>query len=226
MSSNRARTAYDLTNASAERRAASATATRTAWDFLARNPFIISCALIGIFLVVTLLRPTQFLPAHDETKTLTVGAMTATLRTNTGPRHVEEGDAFEVDLTVAGIRGHVGACPVNAVAATAVAPGTELAVVEELQFSRATCSGSATWLVGTKKAGRIIVAVTLTRHDERSRTPSVGTLSVGADSEPATQFSDALVGGLAALLAALIASLSAGKRVDLTGTRTAAVSFS
>ena len=181
-------------------------------DFFSRNPpVIIACAIIGVFIVVTMVRPSRFVPAHDESAPLTYGTITGTLKTNTGPSHVEEGDAFEVDLSISGTRVK-GECPAATLTATAVAPGVDVAPAQRLTVSELTCAGSASWLVGTKKGGRVIVAVTLAKKNVRTRvTSDVASATVGTDVERETKFSDALVGGLAALFAALITSLSAKK---------------
>lgn len=204
---------YAQTNADMESPASIGPVALAVKDFFGRNSFvIIACAIIGVFIVVTMVRPSRFLPAHDESALLASGLITGTLKTNTGRRHVEEGDAFEVDLSVSGKRAKGAKCPAASLTATAVAPGVDLASAQRLAVSDVTCAGSASWLVGTKRGGRVIVAVTLAKRDVRAHTTSdVTSAAVGTDVERGTQLSDALVGGIAALFAALITSLSAKK---------------
>jgi hypothetical protein len=200
-----------LTNAGVETQASAKSVVTSAIDATKSNPWLIPTLLIAIFAIITLVRPTDLLPVKDDIAIASAPSLSLTLAVDSN-RHLEEGDSFELRLTLDGTKSHVGQCEVSepsALTARAVAPGADVAAVTSLTFDPRLCRGFALWVVAIKKPGDLVVATTLFRKAKKD-TKDIASVVAHANIEQSRVTNDALFSALVTAIVALFAIVRRG----------------
>jgi hypothetical protein len=184
----------------------------SAIDALKANPWLLPTVLVIIFTILTIVRPANLFPTKGDVQKGSAPQLALTLSVESN-RHLEEGDSVQLRLDVQGTTSNKGACMVSdpaGLSANAIAPGTDLATVNEFTFDRRHCIGFATWIVAIKKGGDFVVATTIARKS-KTTVKTIGSVDVDVSSEQSGVTSDALLSTLITALVALLSFLKNAK---------------
>jgi hypothetical protein len=196
------------TNLEAQTPAGLRSAAASAIDAIKINPWLAPTLFVILFAFTTLAQPAHLLPAMGDVEKASAPPYTLTLSVETN-RHLEEGDSFELRLDVDGAKSAKDACLVakpSNLSAAAIAPGADVAPVNQFTFDPRQCTGFASWLVGIKKGGDLVVAATVARKT-KTNLSIVGSVNVNVASEKPGVSSDVLFSALITSFVALIAFL-------------------
>lgn len=203
-----ARPTIPKTNLEAQTPAGLHSAAASAIDAIKINPWLAPTLFVILFAFATFAQPAHWFPAKGDVEKTLAPPYTLKLSVETN-RHLEEGDSFQLRLDVDGAKSAKDACliaePAN-LSAAAIAPGADVATVNQFAFDPRQCRGLASWLVGVRKGGDLVVAATLSRKTKANMS-IVGSVNVNVTSEKPGVSSDVLFSALITAIVALIAFL-------------------